>query len=463
MTTSIKRWACIVGMGGAACCAVVSARAVDTLTWQTNRDLVTADIKETTLIPILEQVAQTTGWRIYVEPDIDRKVSVKFKDLPPGDALHRILGGLNFALDPETNGVSKLFVFRTRVQNATKAIHSDKAAAMAAAKPKPIPNQLIVHLKPGAKIDDIARQLGAKVVGRLDGINAYLLQFDGADATAAAQSQLASNSEVSSVENNYPVERPEVAQAVPVGAPPLQLSLNPPPANGRIIIGLVDTGIQEPLPNGLDSFLLKPQSIAGDDQFEPGTPSHGTSMAETMLRTLQTLGGGSTSVQILPVDVYGPNPTTTTFDVAEGFAAAVNGGAQIINLSLGSSTDSQTLQDLITEANQKGITVYAAKGNTPVTSPFYPAADQGVTPVTALQPNGQVTSWANEAPFPAVGAMGSVLVPFGSQTFEVDGTSPATAIVSATAASLMEKGSLSADQANAQILKGPTPTTLPGK
>jgi len=461
--TLMNRWACMAALACAAGCAALSARAADTLTWQTNGDLVSADIKDTTLFPILEQVARTTGWRIYVEPNIDRKVSAKFKDLPPGDALHRLLEGLNFALDPETNGVSKLYVFRTRVQSATLAIHADKAAAAVAEKPKPIPNQLIVRLKPGVKIDDLARQLGARVVGHIDGINAYLLQFDGADATASAQTQLASNSQVSSVESNYPIDRPEVAQAVPTGAPPLQLQLNPPPANGRVIIGLVDTGLQEPLPNGLDSFLLKQQSVAGNDQFDPGSPSHGTSMAETMLRTLQTLGGGSTSVQILPVDVYGPNPTTTTFDVAQGFALAVNGGAQIINLSLGSSTDSQTLQDLILEANQKGISVYAAKGNTPVTTPSYPAADQGVTPVTALQPNGQVTSWANEAPFPAVGAIGTVIVPFDNESFAVEGTSPATAIVSATAASLMEKGSLSAAEANAQILKGPTPTTIPGK
>ena len=41
-------------------------------------------------------------------------------------------------------------------------------------------------------------------------------------------------------------------------------------------------------------------------------------MAETMLRALEMMTKGSTSVQILPIDVYGPNESTSTFDL--GFA-----------------------------------------------------------------------------------------------------------------------------------------------
>jgi hypothetical protein len=439
-----------------------AARASGTFTWETNKNLVSADIEDGRLYPLLEQIAEATGWHVLVEPDAGRVISAKFKNRAPGEALHLLLGDLNFAMVPETNGTSRLYVFHTRMQNATRLVQPVKAAAVAS-KPKPIPNELIVRLKPGVKIEDIAKLLGAKVIGKIDGLNAYRLQFDGQAATDAASTQLASNGDVASVESNYSVDRPEMAQAVQANVPPISLQLNPPPANGRTIIGLVDTAIQEPLPNGLDSFLLKSISVAGDAQLDPSAPSHGTSMAETMLRTLQSLGNGSSSVQILPVDVYGSNPTTSTFDVAQGVAAAINGGAQIINLSLGSSSDSQVLQDLITQADQKGIEIYAAKGNTPTTAPFYPAADKGVTPVTALNPDGTVTSWANEAPISAVGAMGTVVVPYDGQSFAVQGTSPATAIVSGTAAYLMESGGLSAAQADQKIMQGPTKTTMPNK
>jgi Subtilase family len=459
-------------------CAAAVGRAENTVTWQSRSNLVSADIKGAQLFPVLEKVATESGWHIYVEPDAARTVSVKFKNLPTGEALHLLLGDLNFAMVPETNASPKLYVFRTRMENATRLVQPVKAVAKKDDKPKKIPNELIVRLKPGVKIDELARLLGAKVIGHIDSLNAYRLQFDSSDATDAAQAQLASNSDVASVESNYSLPAPEVPQQVTVpggGVPPIQLTLNPPPSNGRTIIGLVDTAIQEPLPNGLDSFLQQPISVAGDAQLDPNSPSHGTSMAETMLRTLQALGNGSTSVQILPVDVYGPNPTTSTFDVAQGYAAAVNGGAQIINLSLGSGSDSQMLQDLITQAYQKGIVTFAAKGNTPVTTPFYPAADQNVFAVTALQSDGSVAPWANEASIPAIGAMGTVVVPYDGQTFMVQGTSPATAIASATDAAGVtmgagifstgtdQTGGLSPLQIAQDLFKTPTKTTIPNK
>jgi hypothetical protein len=241
------------------------------------------------------------------------------------------------------------------------------------------------------------------------------------------------------------------------------LQLSPPPANGRIIIGLRDTAVQ-PLGNALDPFMLKQVSLAGDPQLDPNTPSHGTMMAETMLLTLQQLDQGKTSTQIQPVDFFGSDPTGSTFTLAQGFAYLVNNGANPINMSVGSKSDSQLLSDLIDQAGQKGITVYAAKGNDgPSTDPTFPAADKYATPVTAVNQSGQVFSWANQDALPAIGALGTVTLPFQNQAYAVTGTSPATAIVTATATSLMENNSLTAAAANAQLWKTPTTTTLPGK
>jgi hypothetical protein len=61
-----------------------------------------------------------------------------------------------------------------------------------------------------------------------------------------------------------------------------------------------------------------------------------------------------------------------------------------------------------------------------------------------------------------VGALGTVPVSFNGQTFVVQGTSPATAIVSATAASLMNSKAITATAANTQIKSGLTLTTKPG-
>jgi hypothetical protein len=412
-------------------------QAANSLNWETNRNRVSADIKAGKLLPVLEQIASITGWQVFLEPDTTCTISAKFDRLPPGEALHLLLHDLNFALVPVTNASSKLFVFRSNMQNATQSVRPANPAG-ADSKGKLIPNELIVRLKPGAKIDELAKLLGAKVTGRIDSLNAYRLEFEDAAAADAARKQLTDNPDVAAVDSNYSIDRP----ATPAGAqgsnlpPPAQLQLKPPPSDGRIIVGLVDTALQ-PLGNGLDSFLLKAISVAGDAQLDPSSPSHGTSMAETILRSLAAMTKGSSSVQILPVDVYGPNASTTTFDVGGGIARAVNGGANPINLSLGSAGDSPFLDSIIQDASSKNIVFIAAAGNTPVTTAFYPAAYSGVMAVTAID-QGQLASYANRGSFVSLGAPGTSVVYFNNQPYYVMGTSASAAFISGIAAGYMD-------------------------
>lgn len=415
----------------------VPAWSADTLNWDTNRNRVSADIKSGKLLPLLEQVAAATGWHILLEPDATCVVSAKFDRLPPGEALRLLLRDLNFALVPQTNAASRLFVFRTAMQNATQSVRPTNPAEPGG-KGKLIPNELIVRLKPGAKIDELARLLGAKVIGRIDSLNAYRLQFEDQAAAEAARQQLASNPDVASVDNNYSIDRPPV----PAGTqssnllPPPQLRLKPPPSDGRVIVGLVDTAVQ-PLGNDLDAFLLKGLSVAGEAQPDPNTPSHGTSMAETILRSLAAMTKGSSAVQILPVDVYGPNVSTSTFDVAEGIAGAVNAGANPISLSLGSEGESPFLHSVIQDANSKGIVFIGAAGNSPVTTPFYPAAYPEVMAVTAVD-QGQIASYANRGSFVSLGAPGTSIIYFNNQPYYVTGTSASAAFISGIAAGYMD-------------------------
>jgi thermitase len=415
------------------------ANASDTFSWNTNRNRVSADIKSGRLLQLLEKIATATGWQVFVEPDTSRTISTKFTDLAPGDALHLLLGDVNFALLPGTNAASRLFVFRTSQDHATQEIEPVKSRAAREAA-KPIPNELIVRLKPGAKIEDLAKLLGAKVIGRIDSLNAYRLQFDDATATGAARDQLATNPDVASIDSNYSVQPPEAAVPLSGGASPISLQLKPPPDNGRIIVGLVDTAVQ-PLGNNLDQFLLKAVSVAGDVQLSSDSPTHGTAMAETLLRSLESITKGSTSVQILPINVYpgggAGDASTSTFDVANGIVQAVNGGAKVINLSLGSSSDSPFLQSVIQDVSKLNVAMFAAAGNEPVTTPFYPAAYTEVKAVTALD-NGQLAPYASRGSFISFGAPGTSIVPFQNMAYGFQGTSISAAIISAAAAGSLE-------------------------
>jgi len=170
-------------------------------------------------------------------------------------------------------------------------------------------------------------------------------------------------------------------------------------------------------------------------------------MAATILRSLEMMTKGNSSVQILPVDVYGSGPTTSTFDVATGVMLAVNGGANIINMSLGSDGDSSFLHDVIKEASAQNILFVGAAGNTPVTTPFYPAAYPEVMAVTAIDRGGQIAPYANRGSFVSVGAPGTSIIYFNNQPYYVMGTSPAAAFTSGLVAGYADANRVSLSQA----------------
>src|ERR1051326_3702681 len=161
-------------------CPLRAACAENSLAWRTDRNRVDAEIDSWPLAKVLQAITSATGWQVYVEPDTQYTVTTRFHQLKPPEALRRLLGELNFALLPQAGGPTKLFVYRTAVHEATQLIQlSPKAKGDSAAR-KLIPNELIVTLKPGAKegIEALAKRLGAKIVGRIDSLNAYRLQFD---------------------------------------------------------------------------------------------------------------------------------------------------------------------------------------------------------------------------------------------------------------------------------------------
>jgi hypothetical protein len=421
------------------------AWAVNSLVWNGATDRVDADLQGVALWPFLEDLAHKTGWHIFIEPGTDTTVSTKFKNLPSGEALKRVLGDLNFALVPQTNGPTCLYIFRTTMSNATKPVLVKKT-------PAHVPNELMVKLKPGANIDALAKLVGATVIKRNDKLGIYLLQFPDAATTDAALGQLQTNPDVETVDYNYYFDPPPTANPVPAGMalpaqPTLTLDPTTPDSPCQVLVGLIDTPIQpQALPATVSPFVL-PQLTVMDGTTTPSTttPTHGTGMAQNILsaiaNTLKNSGGGtsvqtsgeSTSVKILPVDVYGSNPTTTSYDVANGIILAVNNGANLINLSLGSSADSAVLDSVVQQEEANNVEFFAAAGNEPVNTPTYPAAIAGVNAVTAVQ-SGQLASYANYGSFIDMALPGTGVIYLGNQPWVMQGTSVSTAYATGVAA-----------------------------
>ena len=413
---------------------VTRAAETNSLMWQADRNQVSADIHDEALWPLLEDIAHQTGWHIFVEPGASHNASVKFRNLPAGNALRKLLGNLNFAMVPQTNGPQELYVFTTVIENATQRV----AAKPKAGPMKHVANQLLVKVKPGADIDAIAKARGAKIVARNDKMGLYLLEFSDGNATDTALGTLKNDPGVASVDYNYiydPPVTPQPIANVPAGAGPLTLSPNNnnPTDPCNPIVGLIDTGTQS-LGSQLDPFMMQGTNVTGDPAVLSSTsPTHGTAMAETILRAIAQQGKSS-SVRILPVNVYGSGETASTWNVALGVQAAVDGGASVLNMSLAGTSDDAVLDSIIQQAIEKGVVIFAAAGNQPVSTPNYPAAIPGVNAVTALGSPGQLASYANYGSFVDMALPGASVVYLGNQAFVVQGTSSATAYASGIAA-----------------------------
>ena len=427
----------------------LAALAADSLEWNKDKERLSADVRRTSLHELLEQMSTRTGWQVFLEPGTTHTSSVKFKDLSAGEGLRLLLGDLNFALVPQTNGSPRLYVFRTGMDMATEKVSTGKKKS--ARNAKRVPNQLIVQLKPGMSIDELAKQTGGKVIGSIPSMNIYLLEFPDEAATEAAKAILEASPIVEAVDYNYVVDQPPPAQALSgISANTPELTLNPPESSScQPIIGLVDTALQSLGKN--DSIVTERLSVTEDNTTAGGsTPTHATTMASAMIDTLASVTGKSTTVRIISMNVFDKEGNATTWSVSLGLKGVIDKGATIVNLSLGSSADSAVMQNLIAQATAKGIAIIAASGNEPTGEPIYPAGYDGVMAVTAVQ-NGQIASYANVWSGVSVAAPGTSLMEFNGSTWVSQGTSVSTAYVSGIAAGLTQTGCASWSDVQAMI------------
>jgi subtilisin family serine protease len=161
-------------------------------------------------------------------------------------------------------------------------------------------------------------------------------------------------------------------------------------------------------------------------------------MAETILRGLAATPQDSdgTPVRILPVDIYGDAPVTTTFDVVRGLYAAAQHNPDVISLSLGSEFESPLLRDAVGALRAQGVLVVAAAGNEPTVQPTFPAAYPEVLAVTAGDRRGGIAPYANRGEFVDLVVPGTSVVHFDNQTYIGTGTSYAAAYLSGIAVGL---------------------------
>jgi subtilisin family serine protease len=89
---------------------------------------------------------------------------------------------------------------------------------------------------------------------------------------------------------------------------------------------------------------------------------------------------------------------------------AVTDGAKVINMSLGGSDYSVSLNDTVQDAWNAGVVIVAGAGNDGTTAPFYPAALDNVVSVGAFDEDGARASFSNYGSWVDISAPGNLIM-----------------------------------------------------
>lgn len=315
-----------------------------------------------------------------------------------------------------------------------------------------------------------ARRQGIEIIGQNDALLSLRLRARNA-AEANQIGRLAG--EDANFDYNYLVAAPPIPQlpsSAGGGVPFLDTALSwlgVPEENGEwgkgIRIALLDTGVSshDTLESSSISKIGLIEDAGSDDSEYHG---HGTAIASLIVG--QEGLGIAPSAELISIQVMDSNGIGDSFTLAEGIVKAVESGASIISMSLGSYGYSSDLENAVNYAAANGVALVASAGNDGLNATPYPARFENVIGVAAIDADGQRADFSNYSPSIDIAAPGvDVLAAWGEkQWIRFSGTSAAVPYVAGGIAATMSQDSkLSPLEAAATVLTYSDDTAAPGK
>ncbi len=318
-----------------------------------------------------------------------------------------------------TSKFSKRWIFIVPILLAIFLLRAPNQSALARFRGEYRPSQILVQLDPlsGATIDDLNADYSTTTLQTFSlSTNIYLLQIPtGEDAKDFAE-LLNADLRTFFAEPDFIGQTPEAHRRgiwgwggqdpTPLGEQYALEALNIPAAHtlsqgAGTVVAVLDTGVQLDHPNlvgvltttgydFVDNDPLPNDEFNGlDDEIVPGSAGgHGTHVAGIVHLT-------APAAQIMPLRILDPDGRGDVSTLIEAIKYAVDHGADVINLSLGTPDKSDALKTVIRYATQNGVVVVAAAGNLETSQKEYPAATQCALAVTSVGLGGIKTDFAN--------------------------------------------------------------------
>ena len=216
---------------------------------------------------------------------------------------------------------------------------------------------------------------------------------------------------------------------------------------GSVDIAIVDTGININHPDLGGKIALSINcTLSGCPVATTTDPDgHGThvaGIASAITNNGIGVAGLSWDGRLMSVKSLDDNGSGYYSWIANGIIAATDAGAEVINLSLGGTSSSYTLESAVNYAWSHGVVVVAAAGNNGRNRRLYPGFYTNAIAVAATDQNDKKASFSNYGSWVEVAAPGvSIYSTYGSGYTNLSGTSMSTPFVSGLAALIFGQNS----------------------
>ncbi len=292
-------------------------------------------------------------------------------------------------------------------------------------------------------LEDFLKRAGdrVRIMGRIDALNALRIGFLNAEDLAFLMDDETQASFVYPVDLPAPPDASAQEGAVALGAGLLHwlgISGDNSAWGSGVTVAILDTGVtaNSAFSGRITSINLV--NLPGDPTTQNG---HGTGVASMIIGNGSLTPGVAPGASIVSVRIANDLGQSDSFLLAQGIVAAVDQGARLINISLGSPGDSALVRNAIEYARSAGAMIIAAAGNNGVQKVSYPAANAGVVAVGAVDAVGNHLDFSNSGPQVALSAPGFEVNAAwsGDQAASVSGTSFSSPIVAGAIAAVMSQ------------------------
>jgi subtilisin family serine protease len=200
--------------------------------------------------------------------------------------------------------------------------------------------------------------------------------------------------------------------------------------SSSVVVAVLDTGVDSSHPD-LRGSLVAGYDVIDGDAVPDDLHGHGTAVAGI----IGAQAGLCPACSLMPIRILDAKGFGTTSTIAAGIVRAVNSGARVLNLSVGSTGTTETMADGVRYALDRGAVLVAAAGNDGLDDAMYPAAYPGVISVGATDEGDRLYFWSNHGAKVLLAAPGCNTAPLlhGKHAYFC-GTSSATPMVSGIAA-----------------------------